>query len=240
MSFLDQFKIDHPFLDLETVRLICRYTPARTHLGFGRYAAYRDRGEFTWRIGYGSFRIGKRFVHGGDKASELQITTQFIEDLKKLTDLVVPCVYMPMNKKKRSAIISYAHSIGISAFKECYLRELINTNASKNAIIKEWSPYINKQYLYGPPLLRERRRVELNYYLAPDKEIPTFYPHRCEAKHQCLLNLAETWQHTPNQIKAVEYLERKLLDWDPTGESMRRFWRYWNQDPGGLGSPKNI
>jgi GH24 family phage-related lysozyme (muramidase) len=134
LTFLDQFKIDHPFLDLETVRLICRYTPARTHLGFGRYAAYRDRGEHTWRIGYGSLRIGKRFVHGGDKATELQITTQFIEDLKKLADLVVPCVYMPINKKKRSAIISYAHSIGISAFKECYLRELINSNASKNAM----------------------------------------------------------------------------------------------------------
>ena len=240
MKSLDQFEIEHPFLDLETVRLIKTYTTARTHLGFGQYASYRDRGEFTWRIGYGSTRLGKRFVQGNDKATELEITAQLIEDLKKLTDLVVPCVYMPLNKKRRSAIISYAHSIGISAFKECYLRELINNNASKNAIIKEWSPYINKQYSYKQTFLIERRRTELNYYLAPDKEIPTFYPHHCRAKHQCLLNLAETWKQTPNQIKAIEYLEKKLLEWDPTGEGLRRFWRYWNQDPGALGSPKNV
>lgn len=233
-------EIDHPFLNEEAVNLIKRFTPARTFLGLGRFAAYRDRGDYIWRIGYGSTKMGKRYVHGGDKASEAQVLEQFLIDLKEFTDQVVPCVYMPMNSKRRAAIISYAHSIGLAAFKECELRELINTNASKKQIIKEWSPYINKVYQYAEPRLIERRRVELNYYLAPDKEIPTFYPHRCEAQHQCLLNLAETWNQSPNQIKAVEYLERKLLDWDPTGETMRRFWRYWNQPPGGLGSSRNL
>ena len=233
-------EINHPFLNVETVNLVKQYTPARTHLGFGRFAAYKDYGEFIWRIGYGSTKMGKRFVHAGDKASEAQILEQLVVDLKEFTDQVIQYIYMPLNKKRRAAILSYAYSIGLPAFKECNLRELINTNASKSLIIREWSPFINKQYLYGDPLLIERRRVELNYYLAPDKEIPTFLPHRCEATHQCLLNLAETWNQSPNQIKAIEYLERKLLDWDPTGETMRRFWRYWNQVPGGLGSPRNL
>lgn len=231
---------DHPFLSDDTIQLIRCYTSPRTHLGFGQYASYRDRGEYVWRIGYGSTRLGKRFVSWNEKATEKQIVAQLVKDLEQLADQVVPCVYMPMNKKKRAAIISYAHSIGVAAFKESYLRELINTNASKNAIIKEWSPYINKNYQHASSLLRQRRRVELNWYLAPDQEIPTFMPHRCEARHQCLLNLAESWKQTPNQIKAIEYLERKLLEWDPKGEMMRRFWRYWNEEPGLLGSPRNL
>jgi hypothetical protein len=54
------------------------------------------------------------------------------------------------------------------------------------------------------------------------------------------LNIADNYKGTPNQIKAIEYLERKVQEWDPTEEVVRRFFRYWNQDQGGLGSPKNI
>ena len=84
--------------------------------------------------------------------------------------------------------------------------------------------------------MRDRRRVELDTYFAADKDIPTLVPHRCRAK-RCLLNLPETYTGAPNQLKAIEYLEKKLLDWDPSGEVMRQFFRYWNQKPSGLGSP---
>jgi hypothetical protein len=69
--------------------------------------------------------------------------------------------------------------------------------------------------------------------------MPLFIEHKCPLKY-CLLNIADNYKGTPNQIKAIEYLERKVQDWDPTEEVVRRFFRYWNQDQGGLGSPKNL
>jgi len=55
-----------------------------------------------------------------------------------------------------------------------------------------------------------------------------------------LLNIGESYLGTPNQVKAIEYLERKLIEFDPSQETLRRFWRYWNQEQGGLGSSKTI
>jgi len=133
-------------------------------------------------------------------------------------------------------LLSFAHSVGIPSFKECRLLQLINECAPKSAIIREWSPYINRIWFSGGERFVERRRVELDLYLAGDKEIPTFIPHKCQTR-QCLLNLAETYTGAPNQIKAIEYLERKMVDFDPSGEVLRRFFRYWNEKPSGLGSP---
>ena len=43
---------------------------------------------------------------------------------------------------------------------------------------------------------------------------------------------------TPHMhAKAIEYLERKFNQWDPSGEVLRRFYRYWSEKPKGLGSP---
>lgn len=145
---------------------------------------------------------------------------------------------MPLNAKKKAAVLSYAYSLGIPTFKECALLHLINSRATRKEIIREWSPYINRKNFY-PENLRERRRVELNTYLAADKEVPLFIKHDCQMR-QCLLNVAENYKGTPNQIKAIEYLERKLLEWDPSQEVVRRFFRYWNQEQGGLGSPRNL
>ena len=64
--------------------------------------------------------------------------------------------------------------------------------------------------------MRDRRRAELNAFLSADKEIPTFTRHNCQTS-VCLLNLPETYNGAPNQIKAVEYLEKKIKEWDPTG-----------------------
>ena len=82
-----------------------------------------------------------------------------------------------------------------------------------------------------------RRRVELDMYFAADKEIPTFYRHECHTE-ACLLNLVETYNGSSNQIRAIEYLEKKFKELDPSGKVLRRFFRYWNEKPSGLGSPK--
>lgn len=227
-----------PFLNDTAVKLIKRYTPARTHCGFGRFAAYKtEHGE--WRIGYGSKRLGKSWVGMFSRATQKEIEEQLVRDLEEFAPKVAHYVTMPTNPKKRAAILSYAYSIGLANFKECQLLQLINKRASKNSIIKEWSPYINPLYRGAAPFLKERRRVELNTYLAPDVQVPLFTEHKCKLK-QCLLNIGENYMGTPNQIKAIEYLERKILEWDPTEETVRRFFRYWNQEQGGLGSPKNL
>lgn len=173
------------------------------------------------------------------RATKKEITEQLIKDLEEFADKIQYYVVMPTAPKKRAAILSYAYSIGLIAFKECRLLQLINKRASKTSIIKEWSPFINPAYRGASESLKERRRVELNTYLAPDAQVPLFTPHKCLLKH-CLLDIAESYAGTPTQIKAIEYLERKILEWDPTEETIRRFFRYWNQEQGGLGSPKNL
>lgn len=231
-------EFESPFLNETAIKLIQHYTPARTHCGFDRFAAYKtEHGE--WCIGYGSKRIGKRWVGAFTRATLKEIEEQLVRDLEEFAPKVAHYVAMPTNPKKRAAILSYAHSIGLASFKESALLELINSRASRNAIIKEWSPFINPQYRRANPFLKERRRVELNIFLAPDDQVPLFIEHKCPLKH-CLLNIGETYMGTPNQIKAIEYFERKVAEWDPTGETVRRFFRYWNQEQGGLGSPKNL
>tara|TARA_R100000988_G_scaffold9457_1_gene5354 strand:- start:2418 stop:3056 length:639 start_codon:yes stop_codon:yes gene_type:complete len=208
----------------------------RTNIGMGRYASYKEYGEDIWRIGYGSKKLGKRWLSATDKAIEEEIDIQLEEDLKELSDLVAKYVFVPLNTNRKAAVLSFAYSIGISSFKTCRLLELINSSAGKTKIIREWSPYINQIWLSGGDLMRDRRRVELDTYYAADKEIPTLVPHRCRVK-RCLLNLPETYTGVPNQLKAIEYLERKLTEWDPSGEVLRQFFRYWTQKPTGLGSP---
>ena len=133
--------------------------------------------------------------------------------------------------------MSFAHSIGINAFKNSNLLKLINSYSSKQKIIKEWSPYINTYWMSGGELMVARRRAELDMYFAADKEIPTFYRHKCHTK-VCLLNLAETYNGTSNQVKAIEYLEKKFTELDPSGKILKRFFQYWNEKPSALGSPK--
>ena len=207
-----------------------------TNIGMGRYASYKEYGEDIWRIGYGSKKLGKRWLSATDKATEEEIDIQLEEDLKELSDLVAKYVFVPLNTNRKAAVLSFAYSIGISSFKTCRLLELINSSAGKTKIIREWSPYINQIWLSGGDLMRDRRRVELDTYYSADKEIPTLVPHRCRVK-RCLLNLPETYTGVPNQLKAIEYLERKLTEWDPSGEVLRQFFRYWTQKPTGLGSP---
>lgn len=228
-----------PFLNQDGINIIQRYATPRIYLGYGRFGSYKNKGEEFYKIGYDSTHINKRAVNFFTKSTIEEINKQLVEDLKVFAKQIQEYVFANLNDKKKAAVLSYAHSVGLAVFKESYLLELINTFASKKAIIKEWSPLINSHYLNVDPKLKERRRVELNFYLAPDKKVPLFFEHKCQL-NQCLLNIGESYLGTPNQVKAIEYLERKLLEFDPSQETLRRFWRYWNQEQGGLGSSKTI
>lgn len=208
-------------------------------MGFGRYAAYRDHGEFIWRIGYGSKEFKENVICPLTRATDTEILEQLQLDLETLSYKIARLIHWPLKDKQKAAVLSYAHSIGFPEFKNCELLEIINQGAKKQQIIKIWSPYINKEWLNFGTWIVDRRRSELNLFLAPDKEIPTLVKHSCNL-NRCLLNLATTYNGNPNQIKAINYLEKKLLEFDPSGEVVRRFFRYWDQPPGNLGSPKNL
>lgn len=226
---------DYPFFTQKGFELIKYYTKPRTEIGMGRFAAYKDYGESMWRIGYGSTKIKHRWVGSLERATQKQIDEQLVEDLKEFSARIAPYIYVPLSKNKKAALLSFAHSVGIPSFKECRLLNLINQLAPKNEIIREWSPYINTIWRSGGEYFIERRRVELNTYLAADKQIPAHVGHKCSVNH-CLLNLPETFNGSPSQIRAIEYLERKLQTLDPSGEILRRFFRYWSEKPSGLGS----
>ena len=217
-------------------KLTKKYTIPRTYLGMGKYAAYKDFGEDLWKIGYGSEVINEHYLNANDRASQEEIDKQFYIDLKNFSKKAENYIFFNLNKNKRAAILSFAHSIGLTSFKSCRLLELINSYATKNKIIKEWSPYINRIWMSGGDLMVSRRRSELDMYFAADKEIPTFYRHTCHAE-VCLLNIAETYNGSATQVKGIEYLEKKLKELDPSGEILRKFFRYWNSTPSGLGSP---
>ena len=212
-----------------------RYTIPRVSLGLGKYAAYKDFDDSYWRIGYGSIKIKDHYLNSKDKATQEEIDFQFKLDLEEFSKVVERYIFVPLNKNRKAALLSFAHSIGIQSFKSCRLLDLINEIKPKSQIIKEWSPYINTLWRSGGDIMIDRRRVELNTFYAPDKTIPTFYPHKCHSKI-CLLNLAETYNGSLTQIKGIEYLEKKLKLLDPSGQILRRFFRYWNQKPTGLGS----
>lgn len=202
----------------------------------GRFASYKDYGENIWRIGYGSKKINNHQVGYQEFATRKQIEVQLVEDLKEFTKQIEPYIYVPLNKNRKAAILCFAHNLGVTGFKNSRLLGLINRHASKKEIIQEWSPYINKMWLSGGESIVNRRRVELDTFLAADKEIPTFTQHNCKLK-TCLLNLPETYNGSANQIRAIEYLEGKMLTWDPSGHAVKHFFRLWNEKPSGLASP---
>jgi len=227
-----------PFLSDVVVELIHKHGYARTYCGNGRFASYRtEYGE--WRIGYGSSRIGKTWVGPGTKASRDEVNIQLVKDLEVLSEKITSYVIMPLSPRKRGALLSYAHSVGLSQFKECPLLELINSRASKQEIIREWSPFINPAYQLADEHVQRRRRVELNLYLSTDTEVNGFVKHACKA-NQCLLTIGESFIGTPNQVRAVEYLEKELTTLDPSGKILKRFFHHWNKPHKGIASLRPI
>ena len=231
-------KLDTSYLNEHSLRIIKHYNLARTLMGSGRFASYKDYGESIWRIGYGSMEIHGKVVTHRTRATEKEVHEQLNIDLQMLSHKLSKIIFWPLNPKKKAAVISYAFSNGFIPFKNSQLLELINSGCHKKKLIKEWSPFINKAWLNKSDFIIDQRRSELNLFLAADKEVPTFLPHKCKSKY-CLLNIHETYNGNVNQIKGINYLEKKIQELDPSGDVLRRFFRYWNQEPGGLGSPKN-
>ena len=130
----------------------------------GLFGSYKDYGESDYRIGYGNISLWNRRVGMHDKATREEVETQLVEDLKIFSSQVEQYVYVPLNRARKGAVLSFAHSIGLLAFKNSRLLELINRHASKTEIIKEWSPYINRYWLSGGDGMRDRRRAELDLF----------------------------------------------------------------------------
>lgn len=234
----DELK-EYPFLNWKGIELIKMYSVPRTNVGMGVYASYKDYGDSNWRIGHGSYVIKKRPVGSRDKLTRKEIDDQLVEDLKEFSEYIKQYVFVRLNSNKKAALLSFAFSIGIQSFKSCRLLELINGLASKKEILREWSPYINTIWRSGGQRMIDRRRTELNLYYAPEETMVAAAYHQCELKH-CLINLAETWNGGTQQVKAIEYFERKLNEFDPSGEVVRRFFRYWNERPHVFGHPENL
>lgn len=208
--------------------LVRRYSPCRIHVGFEEYASYKlHKEEGPWLIGYGSHRLKGRGILPFTRASKEQVENQLWEDLEAFATRVEDVVYMPLNEKKKAAVLSYAQSIGIIQFKNCKLLELINSRASKTEIIKEWSPFIKKNYLSNPELVN-RRRAELDLYLQTDKEVPLLVEHKCRTS-RCLLNIATSFNNSPQQIRAIEFLEKELMKADPKGRIIDKFFTMWTE-----------
>ena len=52
----------YPFFSEKGYKLTKTFTPARTYLGLGIYGTYKDFGEESWKIGYGSLEINGHFL----------------------------------------------------------------------------------------------------------------------------------------------------------------------------------
>ena len=217
------------------LQLIRRHTPCRIHVGFDEFVSYRANPiDNLWFIGYGSPKVGKSFVNRFTKANKQQVEAELEKDLEEFAKLIAGVICMPLTTKKRGAVLSYAHSIGYTRFKESNLLKLINERANKTKIIKEWSPYLRKNYQQNMKLV-DRRRQELALYLESDKDVPLLVEHKCVLP-QCLLNIAENFNGSPHQIKAIDYLERKVSELDPSGKVIDHFFDLWNRKPTATGS----
>ena len=208
--------------------LVRRYTPCRIHVGFERYSSYKATEEDgPWLIGYGSKKLGRHTVTPFTKASRKEVEEQLSRDLEIFAEYVGDLVYMPLNEKKKGAVVSYAESVGLSYFKDCKLLSLINRGATKTEIIREWSPFI-KKYSQSDQNYVDRRRTELDLFLQNDVEVPLLVEHKCVLP-QCLLNIAANYCGTPQQVAAIEYLENELVKLNPGGEIVDKFFKMWNQ-----------
>jgi GH24 family phage-related lysozyme (muramidase) len=199
-----------------------------------RYAPYRAKEDGPWFIGYGSKRVGRGAVTPFTRCNRKEVEKQLERDLEDFVFILQDLIFFPLNEKKKAAILSYAYSIGITKFKDCRLLSLINSNADRTEIIKEWSPFINKELLWNTKLT-DRRRSELDLYLQPDNDVPLLVEHHCKLP-KCLLNVAENFNGSPQQVKAIEFLEEHLLRLDPKCEIIDEFFRLWNQRPKATGS----
>ena len=126
--------LKYSFFSEKGYKLTKSYTSPRTFLGLGRYAAYRDFGEESWKIGYGSTELNGHALTAKDKATQEDIDKQFYLDLREFSNKLGDYVFVNLNLNRRAALLSFAHSMGIQSFKNCKLLELINSYSSKTKL----------------------------------------------------------------------------------------------------------
>ena len=76
---------NYPFFSEKGYKLTKSYTSARTYVGLDTYASYKDFGESTWKIGYGSEQLNGHYLNSKDKATQKDIDKQFYLDLKEFS-----------------------------------------------------------------------------------------------------------------------------------------------------------
>ena len=76
-------KLDTSYLNKDSLRLIKHYNRARTLMGSGRFASYKDYGVSIWRIGYGSMEMVGKVVTHRTRATEEDIEEQLKIDFEK-------------------------------------------------------------------------------------------------------------------------------------------------------------
>ena len=70
-------KLDTSYANKYAYKIISYYSIPRTYRGFDLYASYKDRGEFIWRIGYGSTEIRDKVISAVQSYSETSGTEKF-------------------------------------------------------------------------------------------------------------------------------------------------------------------
>ena len=74
----------YSFFSEKGYKLTKSYTSARTFLGLGRYATYKDFGEDSWKIGYGSLELHGHALTAKDKATQEEIDKQLFFRFKRI------------------------------------------------------------------------------------------------------------------------------------------------------------
>ena len=98
-------KLDTSYANKYAYKIVSYYSIPRTYRGFDLYASYKDRGEFIWRIGYGSTEIRDKVISGRTKATREEIDDQLQRDLEKLSYKIARLIFLAFKCKEKSCNI---------------------------------------------------------------------------------------------------------------------------------------
>jgi lysozyme len=128
-----------------------------------RLQAYQDSAG-VWSIGYGLIRYPDGSpVMPGDTITQAQADAYFMTILNRFAQGVEDLLTVPVNENQFSALVSLAYNIGLSAFANSTLLDLVNQNPNDPAIRSQFMRwvYAGGQVVQG---LVNRRTDEANLY----------------------------------------------------------------------------
>lgn len=128
-----------------------------------RLSAYQDSGG-VWTIGYGLTRYPDgRPVQQGDTITQSQADSYFLQTLQQFAQQVEDNINVTLRPNQFAALVSLAYNIGINAFKNSTILDLVNENPNNpdiRAQFMRWV-YVNGNVIQG---LINRRTAEANLY----------------------------------------------------------------------------